>query len=118
MMPRPSSCEDLGTKQTSFGSAEYTGRKRKTRRKRLLAGMNAVVPSARSEALIEPRSPRIGEVVGRPTISDARTLRRCFRYFLQQGQALLHRQESQVHGDSGCSGLNKWRRSSRAGRPD
>ena len=41
-------------KQTSFSSAEYAAKKRKTRRERFLAEMDAVVPWSRLEALIEP----------------------------------------------------------------
>jgi len=49
-------------KQTSFASAEFAGKKRKTRRERFLAEMDLVVPWARLEALIEPHYPRSGKV--------------------------------------------------------
>ena len=39
---------------TSFASAEYGGKKRRTRRERFLMEVNSVVPWARLEALIEP----------------------------------------------------------------
>lgn len=48
--------EDAAMKQTSFASAEFAGEKRKTRREKFLEEMEAVVPWARLEALIEPQS--------------------------------------------------------------
>ena len=71
-------------KQTSFASAEYAGKKRQTRRERFLAEMNAVVPWARLQALIEPHYPKSGKV-GRPPIGVPRMLR---MYFLQQWYTL------------------------------
>ena len=71
-------------KQMSFSSAEYAGKKRRTRRERFLAEMNAVVPWARLQALIEPHYPKSGGV-GRPPIGVARMLR---MYFLQQWYTL------------------------------
>lgn len=71
-------------KQTSFASAEYAGKKRKTRRERFLGEMNAVVPWSRLEALIEPHYPKSGKV-GRPPIGVPRMLR---MYFLQQWYTL------------------------------
>jgi IS5 family transposase len=76
--------DDAGMKQTSFASAEYAGKKRKTRRERFLAEMDAVVPWARLEALIEPHYPKSGRV-GRPPIGVPRMLR---MYFLQQWYTL------------------------------
>ena len=76
--------DDAAMKQTSFASAEYAGKKRKTRRERFLEEMNAVVPWARLEALIEPHYPRSGKV-GRPPIGLPRMLR---MYFLQQWYTL------------------------------
>jgi IS5 family transposase len=84
MVPKPSRGDDLVMKQTSFASAEYAGKKRQTRRERFLAEMNAVVPWARLEALIEPHYPRSGKV-GRPPIGVPRMLR---MYFLQQWYTL------------------------------
>lgn len=71
-------------KQTSFASAEYAGKKRKTRREKFLSEMDAVVPWARLEALIEPHYPRSGKV-GRPPIGVPRMLR---MYCLQQWYTL------------------------------
>jgi IS5 family transposase len=71
-------------KQTSFASAEFAGKKRKTRRERFLAEMDLVVPWARLEALIEPHYPKSGKV-GRPPIGVPRMLR---MYFLQQWYTL------------------------------
>ncbi len=80
----PASCDDDAMKQTSFASAEYAGKKRKTRRERFLAEMDAVVPWSWLEALIEPHYPRSGKV-GRPPIGVPRMLR---MYFLQQWYTL------------------------------
>ena len=87
MARRLSSGDDDGMKQTSFASAEYAGKKRKTRRERFLADMDAVVPWARLEALIEPHYPKSGKV-GRPPIGVPRMLR---MYFLQQWYTLATR---------------------------
>ena len=84
MEPNPWSGKDLGMKQTSFASAEYAGKKRRTRRERFLAEMDAVVPWPRLEALIEPHYPKSGRV-GRPPIGVPRMLR---MYFLQQWYTL------------------------------
>ena len=67
-------------KQLSFASYEFAQKKRVTRRERFLSEMEAVVPWARLEALIEPVYPSSGRV-GRPPIGVARMLR---MYFLQQ----------------------------------
>lgn len=71
-------------KQTSFASAEYGAKKRKTRREVFLGEMDAVVPWERLQALIEPHYPRSGKV-GRPPIGVPRMLR---MYFLQQWYTL------------------------------
>ena len=76
--------DDHGMKQTSFSSLEYAGKKRRTRREKLLGEMEQVVPWSRLEALIEPHYPRSGKV-GRPPIGVARMLR---MYFLQQWYTL------------------------------
>jgi len=75
---------DAHMKQTSFASAEFAGKKRKTRREKFLAEMETVVPWARLEALVEPHYPRSGKV-GRPPIGLSRMLR---MYFLQQWYTL------------------------------
>ena len=80
----PAIGDDRVMKQTSFASAEYAGKKRKTRRERFLAEMNAVVPWSRLEALIAPHYPKSGKV-GRPPIGVPRMLR---MYFLQQWYTL------------------------------
>lgn len=84
MFNRLVSCEDLDMKQTSFASAEYAGKKRKTRREKFLSEMDAVVPWSRLEALIEPHYPKSGRV-GRPPIGVPRMLR---MYCLQQWYTL------------------------------
>ena len=71
-------------KQTSFASAEFAGKKRKTRREKFLSEMETVVPWARLETLVEPHYPRSGKV-GRPPIGLSRMLR---MYFLQQWYTL------------------------------
>jgi IS5 family transposase len=45
-------------KQMSFGSAEYAGKKRVTRRKKFLGEIAQVVPWNRLEAVIEPHYPK------------------------------------------------------------
>lgn len=79
-----SSGDDAAIRQPSFASAEYSGKKRRTRRERFLAEMDAVVPWSRLEALIEPHYPKSGKV-GRPPIGVPRMLR---MYFLQQWYTL------------------------------
>ena len=76
--------QDACMKQTSFASAEYAGKKRKTRREKFLAEMEAVVPWERLEALVQPHYPKSGKV-GRPPIGLSRMLR---MYFLQQWYTL------------------------------
>jgi IS5 family transposase len=70
-------------KQMSFGSAEYAGKKRVTRRKKFLGEMAQVVPWNRLEAVIEPHYPKSGRV-GCPPIVVFLMLR---MYFLQQWSA-------------------------------
>jgi IS5 family transposase len=84
MAQTASCCDDPAMKQTSFASAEFARKKRKTRRERFLAEMDQVVPWSRLEALIEPHYPRSGRV-GRPPIGVSRMLR---MYFLQQWYTL------------------------------
>lgn len=84
MVLKPSGSDDVLMKQTSFASAEYAGKKRRTRREKFLAEMESVVPWARLEALIEPHYPKSGNV-GRPPIGLPRMLR---MYFLQQWYTL------------------------------
>lgn len=84
MVLRPSVSHDVPMKQTSFASAEYAGKKRRTRREKFLAEMESVVPWARLEALIEPHYPKSGKV-GRPPSGLPRMLR---MYFLQQWYTL------------------------------
>lgn len=84
MACRRVSGEDAVMKQTSFASVEFASKKRKTRREKFLEEMEAVVPWARLEALIEPHYPKSGKV-GRPPIGVPRMLR---MYFLQQWYTL------------------------------
>lgn len=69
--------------QLSFAHAEYTGKKKITRRERFLGEMERVVPWARLEGLIKPHYPT-GQR-GRPPIGIERMLR---IYFLQQWYSL------------------------------
>lgn len=64
--------------QTSFAQAEYAGKRRRTRRERFLAEMEAVVPWARLVALIVPFYPSGKR--GRPPVGVEKMLR---LYFLQ-----------------------------------
>lgn len=85
MAGRAVSGEDAVMKQTSFASAEFAGKKRKTRREKFLAEMEEeVVPWARLEALIEPHYPKSGKV-GHPPIGVPRMPR---MYFLEQWYTL------------------------------
>src|SRR5664279_4643828 len=70
--------------QMSFAQHEYAGKKKVTRRERLLGEMEWVVPWARLYAVIEPHYPQGRR--GRPPISIERMLR---IYFLQQCYALV-----------------------------
>lgn len=67
-------------KQLSFASAEFSAKKRVTRREKFLGEMNEIVPFERLEAAIEPHYPSSGRV-GRPPLGIALMLR---MYFLQQ----------------------------------
>ena len=69
--------------QTSFAHAEFTAKKKRTRRERFLARMEAVIPWAQLLAVVAPHYPK-GER-GRPPIGLERMLR---VYFLQQWYAL------------------------------
>ena len=71
------------TNQTSFAHAEFTGKKKQTRRERFLGRMEAVIPWAQLLAVIAPHYPK-GER-GRPPIGMERMLR---VYFLQQWYGL------------------------------
>lgn len=46
--------------QSSFGDAEFAGKRKRTRREAFLAEMEQVVPWSRLEALIEPHYPKAG----------------------------------------------------------
>ena len=69
--------------QTTFAHAEFTAKKKRTRRERFLARMEEVIPWAQLLAVIAPHYPK-GER-GRPSIGLERMLR---VYFLQQWYAL------------------------------
>ncbi|MBC7369543.1 MAG: IS5 family transposase [Undibacterium sp.] len=69
--------------QTTFAHAEFTAKKKSTRRERFLARMEAVIPWAQLLAVIAPHYPK-GER-GRPPIGLERMLR---VYFLQQWYGL------------------------------
>jgi IS5 family transposase len=69
--------------QLSFAQAEYSGKKKTTRREKFLGEMEKVVPWARLVAVIEPHYPK-GER-GRPPRGIERMLR---LYFLQQWYSL------------------------------
>jgi len=71
------------TQQTSFSQAEFSAKKKITRREKFLARMEEVIPWAKLLAVIEPHYPK-GER-GRPPIGLERMLR---VYFLQQWYAL------------------------------
>ncbi len=71
------------TNQTSLAHAEFTGKKKQTRRERFLGRMEAVIPWAQLLAVIAPHYPK-GER-GRPPIGMERMLR---VYFLQQWYGL------------------------------
>lgn len=76
--------DDASMKQTSFASARYAMKKKRTRREKFLAEMQRIVPWARLEAVIEPLYPKSGRV-GRPPIGVAVMLR---MYCLQQWYGL------------------------------
>ena len=60
--------------QTTFSELEYAGKKKRTRRDRFLADIEAVTPWAELVAVIEPHYPK-GEGRGRPPIGVLRMLR-------------------------------------------
>src|SRR5574338_944291 len=62
-------------KQLTFASAAYVTKKKTTKRERFLAEMEAVVPWAAMQALIEPHYPTAGPKGGRPPIGLAKMLR-------------------------------------------
>ena len=62
-------------KQLTFASATYSAKKKTTKRERFLADMDAVVPWAQMQALIEPHYPKTGPKGGRPSIGLNRMLR-------------------------------------------
>jgi transposase, IS5 family len=72
-------------KQTTFASLAYAGKKKRTRREKFLAEMEAVVPWPRLVALIEPHYPKAGPKGGRPPMPLEVMLR---VYCLQQWYAL------------------------------
>lgn len=70
--------------QRSFASAEFSMKKKRTRREKFLAEMERIVPWARLLAVIEPLYPKSGRV-GRPPVGAAKMLR---MYCLQQWYGL------------------------------
>lgn len=70
-------------KQISFSQVEFESKKRMTRRERLLADLEKVVPWAELMAVIEPYYPTGKR--GRPPVDLARMLR---VYFVQQWYGL------------------------------
>ena len=62
------------TKQLSFSQAEYSNKKKLTRRELFLSKMESVVPWVRLIAVIDPYYPKSGRR-GRPPIGLARMLR-------------------------------------------
>ena len=70
--------------QLSFGDAEHTGKRKKTRREIFLAEMEQVVPWNALLKLIEPHYPKMGRP-GRQPYAVATMLR---IHFLQQWYAL------------------------------
>lgn len=71
-------------KQTTFASAAFDAKKRRTRREKFLAEMEQVVPWAELVAVIEPHYPKAGRR-GRPPMPLESMLR---IYFMQQWYAL------------------------------
>jgi IS5 family transposase len=71
------------THQTTFAHAEFAAKKKTTRREKLLARMEEVIPWAQLLAVVEPHYPK-GQR-GRPPVGLERMLR---VYFLQQWYAL------------------------------
>ena len=82
-------------KQLTFADLARVAKKKVTRREQFLAEMDAVIPWARLEALIEPHYPKAGD--GRPP----RRLDLMLRiYFLQQWYALSDPQAEEMLYDS------------------
>ncbi|RDH81774.1 MAG: IS5/IS1182 family transposase, partial [endosymbiont of Lamellibrachia luymesi] len=69
--------------QLSFSDAEYSGKRKQTRREKFLGEMEQVVPWSRLERLIEPDYPKAGN--GRQPYPLATMLR---IYFMQQWYSL------------------------------
>ncbi|OFV47872.1 IS5 family transposase [Oligella sp. HMSC09E12] len=67
--------------QITFAEAEFTGKKKQTRRDRLLADPESPVPWAVPESVIEPHYPKTDGKQGRPAMGLSRMLR---MYILQQ----------------------------------
>ncbi|MBN0126832.1 transposase, partial [Pseudomonas aeruginosa] len=67
--------------QITFAEAEFTSKKKQTRRDRLLADLESLVPWAVLEAVIEPHYPKTDGKQGRPAMGLSRMLR---MYILQQ----------------------------------
>ena len=67
--------------QITFAEAEFTGKKKQTRRDRLLADPESLVPWAVPESVIEPYYPKTDGKQGRPAMGLSRMLR---MYILQQ----------------------------------
>ena len=65
------------SKQRTFASMAWAHKGKVTRRERLLAEMDAVIPWARLLALIEPHYPKAGQ--GRQPIHDSKSMRRFAR---------------------------------------
>jgi len=65
----------------TFSSAEYASKKKQTRRDRLLADLQALVPWSAMESVIEPFYPKTDGKRGRPSMGLSRMLR---MYILQQ----------------------------------
>lgn len=95
-------------KQMTFASLAHTIRKKVTRRERLLAGMEAVVPWSRLLVLIEPHYPKMGRKGGRPVIPLDVMLR---IYCLQQWYALSDPMQRKASTTvTPCAGLQGWNR--------
>src|SRR5690554_718447 len=67
--------------QITFAEAEFASKKKQTRRDRLLADLESLVPWAVLEAVIEPHYPKTDGKQGRPAMGLSRMLR---MYILQQ----------------------------------
>jgi IS5 family transposase len=83
------------TEQRTFADAILSNKKRTTRREQFLTEMDAVIPWARVEALVEPHYPKAGR--GRRPLPMATMLR---IYFLQQWFNLSDPQAEDVLYDS------------------